>query len=803
MVLLPALVGLAASPAVAPAAPAAPAAPRSAPAVAAFPSPGTRYNLPGSQIVFRGIAPSAIGALRVVGSATGGHSGRLAPDSDGQGASFLPDSPFAPGETVTVSTQLNVLGASNGSFSFGIAQPAAPLAYGKLPLVSAGANGVQRFRSRPDLQPAAISVSKNSAAASDGDFFIAPQFGPAQDGPEILDPQGHVVWFLPYPVGTNTLITDFRVQSLYGQPVLTWWQGNTNNGFGRGVGIIFDRNYQQVATVRAANGLDADLHEFLVTPQGDAYIAAASPVRLPGVGKSAVDCVVQEIDINTGLLLFEWHALDHIPQSTSYFTPRSPGHIYDPYHLNSVALDNAGNLLVSVRDTSAVYDVDHRTGAVLWTLGGKRSGFKMGRSTSTWGQHNALMQPDGTITLFDDGAGPPTVHKYSRGLRERIDTAHMTATLVREYDHSPGLSANFEGSTQVLPSGDVLLGWGQQPYFSETTASGRQIFDAHFNVPTSTYRAYRLPWSAQPPTSPALALAPSSDGSIDAYASWNGATDVSSWQVLAGGSPGALAPVARTGKRGFETAIAVRSAAPYFQVQALGASGQVLSSSSVAATPAHIALYGRSVFVSGSGFAGLPAGCLTSHPCHISTTASVGRTVIARSGSQYVGPGSAGILYFKLSGAGQAMLRRAPSRRLAVRVSARESSGATAAVNLTLVPFRSSGRGPQRRAAQSPSLRVLGLTDFVSSAGIGGILVVCAQPSTCHVQSTITVGRTVIARTGMESLGADEAGYVMFSLTAAGRSMLAHAAGNQLGARATLSNGRDVTTAQLALVGFT
>ncbi len=184
-------------------------------------------------------------------------------------------------------------------------------------------------------------------------------------------------------------------------------------------------------------------------------------MHLPGVGKPPVDAVVQEIDIKTGLVLFEWHALDHIPLSASYFTPKSPGHIFVPYHANSIAVDRDRNLLISMRNTSAVYKIDHQTGQVMWTLGGKQSSFRMGVGTSTWGERDAIVQPDSTLTVFDDGAGPPRVHPYSRAIHESIDDAAMTATLLRSYAHSPQLSANFEGSAQLLPDGDTLVDWGQ------------------------------------------------------------------------------------------------------------------------------------------------------------------------------------------------------------------------------------------------------------------------------------------------------------------------------------------------------
>lgn len=771
--------------------------------VAVFPIPGTKYDLPGTQITFRGVAPSAIGGVRVTGSRTGAHAGRIEADSDNRGASFVPAKPFAAGEAVTVKTQLNVLGGRNGQFMFTIAHSAGLLPYGALPLVPAGSGGVQQFRSRPDLQPASVTVTKDTAPASGGDIFLAPQFGPAQDGPMILDSRGNLVWFRSYPVGRNTLITDFRVQDLGGQPVLTWWQGNTFAGHGRGKGIIFNRDYRQIATVKAGNGLDMGLHEFLITPGGDAYINTSSPVRLPGIGKPVIDSTVQEIDIKTGLVLFEWHSLDHVPLSESFFKkPSSPGLTFDPYHLNSISIDRDGNLIVSMRNTWAVYKINHRSGAVMWTLGSNRSSFKMGTGTRTAFQHDAIVQPDGTLTLFDDGAGPPRVHSQSRGIRIAIDTERRTARLVKQYQHAPGLSAIFEGSAQALAGGDLLLGWGQQPYFSQYTASGQQDFDAHFNVPTSSYRAYRFPWSAQPSSLPALALAPGPNGTTDLYASWNGATGVASWQVLAGASPTALTAVGGARKRGFETRLAVHSAAPYFAVRALGASGQALATSRVASTPAHIAIYGASAFVSNSGFGGLPASCFANHPCHVATTIASGRTIIARTTTEPIAENSAAILYFHLSAQGLSMLHHARGRRLSVQVSARDGSTIGATTRLDLIPFYTSGRGPRRSLTQSPTVRVIGLTDFVSSRRVGGILAGCIAPAPCRVRTTLSVGRDVIARTGPEFLGANELGYLIFSLTPAGGARLAHAAGHQLGAHVTLTSANATASADIALVGF-
>ncbi len=437
-----------------------------------------------------------------------------------------------------------------------------------------------------------------------------------------------------------------------------------------------------------------------------------------------------------------------------------------------------------------------------WRLGGKHSSFKMGRGTSTAFQHNAQVQPDGTITTFDDGAGPPLTHKYSRAIRVSLDLKRKTATLVKQYNHSPPISADFEGGVQTLPSGEVFVGWGQQPYFSEYDSAGRQDFDAHFISPTSSYRAYRLPWSAQPPTTPAVAAVPHANGSVTVYGSWNGAADVAGWRVLAGPSPSALTSIRSSPKHRFESAITVNSGQPDFALQALGSAGQVLATSAVAATPARIAVYGGSAFVSPSALGGVPVSCLADHPCSIVISVSSGRTLLARSGPQPLGAHSSGVLYFRLSPSARRILARARNHRLPVQVTAQDSSGIKSTTTLNLIPFRTSGTGPPRRLAPTASLQVLGATDFVSSTGVGGVLASCQSAQTCTVTTTLSVGGTVIGHTGPERVGANELGYLIFSLTSQGRSLLAHARGHQLGAHVTISQGATTASGDIALVPF-
>jgi Arylsulfotransferase (ASST) len=551
-----------------------------------FPIPGSRAATPQTQITVRGVPSGQLGAITVVGSRSGAHSGKVLSDSDGRGGSFVPDKPFTAGETVTVSTSLSIVGASNGSYRFTVATPAGPIRYFPLPPAPRVRNDVLRFHSRPDLAPAAVAVRAHATGTAPGDIFIAPQQGPIQNGPMIVDQGGGLIWFMPVP-GRN-LATDFRVQTLAGQPVLTWWQGYLGAGVGVGEDLIYNTSYQKVATVRAGNGLNADVHEFQLTPQGTALITAYFPVYSDassmGGSRHAIvlDSVVQELDIHTGLVLFQWDSLDHVLLTDSYSrAPASANAPYDYFHVNSVDQDLDGNLVISARNTWAAYKLSHQTGAVIWRLGGKHSSFKMGPGARSAFQHDVRVRAgnDLFVTSFDDGAGPPTVHSHSRGLKLILDLKHMTARWVAELDHTPQLVANFEGNMQQLPNGDNFVGWGQQPFFSEFNPRNRLIFDGRFVGANSTYRAYRLPWTGTPTTPPAVA-ATSTGNHTSVYTSWNGATNVASWRVLGGGSPSALRPVATASKHSFETAITIPTE-QYVQAQALDGSGNVVSSSSV------------------------------------------------------------------------------------------------------------------------------------------------------------------------------------------------------------------------------
>jgi hypothetical protein len=552
--------------------------------VSVFPAPGSRLVTPQTEIVIRGVPASRIASVAVMGSRSGRHPGRVMGDSDHDGASFLPAKPFTAGEEVTVRARVRGLRQPIKPWHFVIEHPAGPLPRGGLPWAGRLPGDVVTLQSRPDLAPVALEIIKHSTHTATGDLFLTPQQGPVENGPMILSSSGQLVWFKPVPKGD--MAANLQVQRYRGKPVLTWWQGYSGAGVGLGEDLIYNSSYRQVAVVHAANGLMADLHDFVLTPQGTALITAYNPVvwnttSVHGPRRMVVlDSVIQEIDIKTGLLLFQWDSLAHIPLTDTYEPlPKNLNNPFDYFHINAVQQDRDGDLIVSARNTWAAYKINPRTGRVVWTLGGKRSNFKLSPGAQFAFQHDvrARSGDDRTITIFDDGAGPPRAHEQSRGLTLRLDLDRDIARVVRVDEHPPSLLADFEGNLQQLPNGDQLLGWGQQPYVTEFNSRGRVVFDARFVDGNSSYRAYRFPWAGTPSTAPAV-VASTAGAATTLYVSWNGATGVRAWRILAGPNPGQLKAVGTVPWRGFETRI-VMSAAQSLALQAIGRNGRVLSTS--------------------------------------------------------------------------------------------------------------------------------------------------------------------------------------------------------------------------------
>ena len=315
-------------------------------------------------------------------------------------------------------------------------------------------------------------------------------------------------------------------------------------------------------------------------------MTSAATWRAPAapVDGSLWDNVIQEIDIKTGLVRWEWSSLDHVALDDAYVSARhfSRHYPFDFFHLNSIQELGGDGLLISSRNTWTIYEIDRRTGAIRFRLGGKRSSFAMGPGTRTAFQHDAyaLTMPGASgrmlISVFDNG-GIPKVHPQSRALVEEVDLARHTVTRLRSLTHFPPLLSPHQGSVQVLPGGYTLVGWGQQPWVTEYNQAGRPIFDAHLAPVEQSFRALRFDWDGRPAQPPAAAAVAAASGRVAVYASWNGSTGVARWRVLEGSTPNDLRAVANARPTGFETRIIAPLSGTVIRVQALDGAGQVMA----------------------------------------------------------------------------------------------------------------------------------------------------------------------------------------------------------------------------------
>ncbi len=485
-----------------------------------------------------------------------------------------------------------------------IAAAFAPGALAAKPIGVFTTKGTWTFYSAPKLHPPKLTTDVRTAYGKLAPgYLILSNFrdlgfaGPmvGQSGPMILDGHLRPVWFAPVPV--NNLATNLAVQSYNGQPALSWWQGviSKTGATISGEDVVVGQNYRLIATLKGQSGWVISPHEMVITGH-DAWVTAYKqmPMNLTAEHGSAngilLDCAIQEYDLQTGALLYTWDALGHIPLTQAHISPGAANVPWDAYHVNSIQLQpsfgSSGSLLVSMRNTSAVYLVDVATGNITWTLGGTGSNFLFGRGAAFSWQHDAQLNSSGLLTIFDDACCgmkgttfvPP--NGPARGLVLRLDLSARTATLVAQYEKGKKFYVTFLGSMQQLPGGGALVGWGSRSYFTEFSASGKVLLDAVFPTPNVSYRARLESWVGKPSSAPSGAVRTVSGRTI-VYASWNGATLVSKWRVLAGTSGRHLAAVATLRKSGFETTITLGKRYKRYKVQALDSSGHVLATSAV------------------------------------------------------------------------------------------------------------------------------------------------------------------------------------------------------------------------------
>jgi hypothetical protein len=440
-------------------------------------------------------------------------------------------------------------------------------------------SGRSKFVTRPGFDAPVLRVTRSEPEASSGRIFV----GSKDVGKAIYRSDGELVWFRPGRA------TDFRSQRFRGRPVLTWFEAPTKGSGLKGNRLLIaDRKYRIFRKLKPGRGYVADSHEFRLTPRGTAYstIYKARPRDLTAFGGTVndrvSDSIAQEIDIRTGRVVWQWRSLRHVPISDTVVDKRKkPGNPFDYFHINSIADTPDGNILISGRGTNAIYKVSRKTGRILWTLGGKRSDFRMADGATFFQQHDAQVVRGGRISLFDNTASPTVTarpREQSRGLVLALDHKEKVARVARQFFHPSRPLSEHQANTQPLGNGNYLVGWWAVPLISEHLPSGRVVFDARVLGISSFYRAYRMPWDGLAPGRP-LVVARQGEAGSSIYVSWNGDTRVKKWRVRGGNSSGDLRVLKTVPREGFETRIGIGPASRWVRVEGLDAKGKRIGTS--------------------------------------------------------------------------------------------------------------------------------------------------------------------------------------------------------------------------------
>lgn len=402
----------------------------------------------------------------------------------------------------------------------------------------------------------------DSRCSQDYVFFGWRGHNVAEPGAVILDAQGELIW---RQTGSQIDQNDVRTQMYRGERFLTFQMDGDGGNQSEGYWYMMDSSYTVRYRLRPGNGLPhADMHEFQLTDDDTALVISTVPVQydLSNIGGSKEgwieDCYFQELDIETGAVLFQWHSLDYFAPNTTmevqnncHIDPRArfagcgddEGSSFDYFHLNSVQKDSKGNYLLSARNIWGIIYVSGTTGEVLWTLGAGTSNDFTDLSDSNdevaaldfaWQHHARWVQEGVSLSFFDnhyhrigDAPGP------SGGRILDLDVANRSVKLRTALTHPNHIRPESQGNTQRLGNGNYMVGWGSSGGFTEFGADGEVLCDGRFGAeaffefsPVSSYRVFRGEWIGMPAYPPSVAVVGNK-----AYVSWNGATEVARWQV--------------------------------------------------------------------------------------------------------------------------------------------------------------------------------------------------------------------------------------------------------------------------------
>ncbi len=426
---------------------------------------------------------------------------------------------------------------------------------------------------------APVLTTTTTGQVDPGFLLITPDGGTGARGAAIYDNGGELVWWKEGGYQNLSQVT-YR-----GEPALSVF---LNNASGNEC-LLLDSSYTEIASF-SVGSTATDGHECQYSPDGSRVLLLGwreVSQDLSAYGGPAdalvVDAVIQERDLATGEITFEWSALDHIPVDETQMSLTDER--VDYLHANSLEYDGDGTLLMSARNTSTVYKIDIDTGEILWRFGGRASDFSFADPADAPSfQHDARRLTDGRLSVFDNGNRRQPLH--SRGAAYELDERVMTADLVEDLQPAEQIFAYSAGANRELANGNQLVDFGITGEIVEFGGpSGTEVvFTASLPDTPSThsYRADRTTdWVGSPAVPPTADWsAPDADGVREVTMSWNGATEVDRWRVAAGASVDSLDVLGTVSSAGFATAaeVVVPEGAAVSRVSALDVEGNVLGS---------------------------------------------------------------------------------------------------------------------------------------------------------------------------------------------------------------------------------
>jgi len=488
-----------------------------------YPKPDSEYVSSGTTLIirFEALSPECVqnmaSFIYISGEQSGIHPGKTKIASDQKTIIFTPDSPFIPEEMVTVSLQ-PVINSSHKivikpfTYQFRVIEFISPGTVEEEMDDTALGSSIPSTRplsTRAMVMPNGVSVPSdfphveitvNDNPCTDYIFIDNRGGGPGRPYNVIFDNTGSPVWYMH----TGGERRDFKVQPNGWITMMI----RGADGYGHGEGFIaFDENFNFIKEFYAVRGnspyrVSTDEHELQVLEDGGYLLIALRWISYdcrPWGGHSNAtigETGIQEFTAEDELI-FQWWAIDDggfIVGDVELTNVRSSSFRFP--HMNSLDIDEDGHIILSNRLLSEVTKINRQTGEKIWRLGGAHNQFTFVDDPldGQKNQHAVRALGGGRYSIFDNGNGHnPSV---SRAVIYQLDTDQMTATLEWEYREF-GWYTDYMGNAQLLPNGNMLINWVQNPLpkLTEIRPDGSMAFRMNFVYPSHCYRVHRCPWN--------------------------------------------------------------------------------------------------------------------------------------------------------------------------------------------------------------------------------------------------------------------------------------------------------------------